>query len=524
MCHALFRAEWKDIYAQKNGRSGQPQNGVDIFGSPDGFHATFHGVQCKGKDQTYGGKPTLPELKQEIEKAEGFTPPLEHWVFATTAPVDDRLQRAAREISRSRKDAGKFTVSVLGWEQIQSLLADHPRIVETFYPEHAFDLRGIIAALKELPRGEDIRSILALWRNSRIPSSPAPAWTPVHFDSGRDLGPALMGRPLGVRDVTACPLLPEAHTVIKELERAFAARILGEPGSGKTVCAPQAAHILASGGWRVVRLFDSSVEILELTFDDVPTLHIVDDAQLASPHAINAAEESTGPAKLLLTVHNAIDRSGFGPGTIRLDLKRAVHVIAAGLRANMKDTLNVVRRVDDRVGDRPGDESLELRLKHAEEVADRPWQFCFILGGGWRRAGQAADNSRSKGADIALAAAGIRQIASRDALCKRYVLLSLLSSVGVEPAEGDRALDWLINERLVNGPEDLRPPHQRFAAVVVRRILEGRTPKVEKPSGKSFIRYSMTQSCLSQVCAASSLSSGSLAKFTGGRVLSTDTA
>jgi hypothetical protein len=363
LCHALFRAEWKDSYTQKNGRKGQPQNGVDVFGSPKGFRATFHGVQCKGKDQNYGGKPTLPELKEEIGKAEGFTPALDHWVFATTAPVSERLQRAAREISRSRKECGIFTVSVLGWEEIQALLSDHPRVIETFYPEHAFDLRGLLAALKELPKREDLCSLLALWRNSST-TSPTSVWTDVRFDKGRDLGPALMGRPMGARDVTACPLLPEAHAVIKELERAFAARIVGEPGSGKTVCALQAAHILASRGWRVVRLYDSSVETLELSIHDVPTVHIVDDAHLVSPHALNAAEESTGPGTFLLTVHNAIERSVFGPGTIRLDAKRAVHVIAAGLRADIPNTLSVVRRVDDRVGERPGDESGSIRLTY----------------------------------------------------------------------------------------------------------------------------------------------------------------
>ncbi len=102
LCLSLFKAIWKDDLAQKHGRNGQPQHGVDVFGSPDGRRGIVHGVQCKGKDQTYGHKATLSELKAEIKKAEGFKPPLEHWVFATTAPKEAELQLAAREISRAR--------------------------------------------------------------------------------------------------------------------------------------------------------------------------------------------------------------------------------------------------------------------------------------------------------------------------------------------------------------------------------------------------------------------------------------
>jgi hypothetical protein len=32
LCLNLFQAVWKDPLAQKNGQSGQSQNGVDVFG------------------------------------------------------------------------------------------------------------------------------------------------------------------------------------------------------------------------------------------------------------------------------------------------------------------------------------------------------------------------------------------------------------------------------------------------------------------------------------------------------------
>ena len=47
LCLDLWKELWADPGAQKNGRSGQSQRGVDVFGCFDGKHV---GVQCKQKD------------------------------------------------------------------------------------------------------------------------------------------------------------------------------------------------------------------------------------------------------------------------------------------------------------------------------------------------------------------------------------------------------------------------------------------------------------------------------------------
>lgn len=120
LCHSLFKSVWNDPLAQRNGRRGQAQHGVDVFGSPTGDRAEYEGVQCKGKEANYGAAATVDELLAEVRKAELFSPKLKHWIFATTAPVDGSLQKAARELSVERAKGGLFTVSVLGWEEIQA--------------------------------------------------------------------------------------------------------------------------------------------------------------------------------------------------------------------------------------------------------------------------------------------------------------------------------------------------------------------------------------------------------------------
>jgi len=59
--------------------------------------------------------------------------------------------------------------------------------------------------------------------------------------------------------------------------------------------------------------------------------------------------------------------------------------IAAALRVDLPKTLEAVRLADDHVGERMMDNDIGECLDHAENVAERPWQFCFVLGGGWCR-------------------------------------------------------------------------------------------------------------------------------------------
>ena len=125
------------------------------------------------------------------------------------------------------------------------------------------------------------------------------------------------------------------------------------------------------------------------------------------------------------------------------------------------------------VGERMMDNDISERLDHAESVSDRPWQFCFVLGGGWRRSKVAADSARAANSDFILAATAIRQIASRDARATPAEIAQIAECAGVDQTSTYRGLQWLEKQRLVISNTDCRTPHQRFAAVVLSRILEG---------------------------------------------------
>jgi len=125
----LYEAHW-GVKAAMHGRTAQPQHGVDIYGQPNG--ADYHGVQCKGHDGNLGGEVTKRELTDEIEKATRFKPQLAHFILATTAPRDVKIQAVLRRLNaRKRKP---FTVDVVFWDDILALYDQHPDVFARHYP------------------------------------------------------------------------------------------------------------------------------------------------------------------------------------------------------------------------------------------------------------------------------------------------------------------------------------------------------------------------------------------------------
>jgi hypothetical protein len=115
LCLDLWREIWHDPGAQKNGRSGQPQAGVDVFGQNQG---EWKGVQCKQKDGLLWSKITIKEFEAEVESAKKFNPPLSNFTLSTTGPRDSKVQERARELTEKHKQQHMFAVEVWSWEDI----------------------------------------------------------------------------------------------------------------------------------------------------------------------------------------------------------------------------------------------------------------------------------------------------------------------------------------------------------------------------------------------------------------------
>ncbi len=124
LCKKLWGEIWNCPEIQKNGRLGQEQNGVDVFGIPFGEDA-FYGIQCKGKNEYNNNQFSKKEIDDEIEKSKTFEPSLKKLYFATTALNDSKIQAYVRTKNIEHIKSGLFEVHLFSWETIVDLIDEN---------------------------------------------------------------------------------------------------------------------------------------------------------------------------------------------------------------------------------------------------------------------------------------------------------------------------------------------------------------------------------------------------------------
>ena len=124
LCKKLWGEIWNCPEIKKNGRSGQMQYGVDVYGIPFG-EANYYGIQCKGKDEYTNNQFTEDEITKEIEKAKVFEPPLKKLYFTTTAVKDANIEKFFRKKNIENKANGLFEIHIFSWEDIVDLIDEN---------------------------------------------------------------------------------------------------------------------------------------------------------------------------------------------------------------------------------------------------------------------------------------------------------------------------------------------------------------------------------------------------------------
>lgn len=130
LCYLLWKFIWNDRNARKNGRQGQAQHGVDIYGTPE-KQRKIEGVQCKGKAEWAETKLTIAEIKEELKKATQFTPSIKALTFATTAPSDSVLLEKVRKLDLSNYN--NIKPHVQSWNEIEVQIREFPDVLAAFY-------------------------------------------------------------------------------------------------------------------------------------------------------------------------------------------------------------------------------------------------------------------------------------------------------------------------------------------------------------------------------------------------------
>lgn len=143
LCQALWQRLLGNTEVQFVGRRGQSQAGVDLFGRR-GDTLEWVGVQCKVRT---GGVLSEDDVRKGVNKAKTFNPRLSQLVFATTARRDANLQPLARVLTEDNVRAGRFSVTVYSWDDIEEELEKEANLdmCESFYGGFFIDYerRGI---------------------------------------------------------------------------------------------------------------------------------------------------------------------------------------------------------------------------------------------------------------------------------------------------------------------------------------------------------------------------------------------
>ncbi len=130
LCMKLWGAIWNcEDSIKKNGRNGQKQQGIDIWGQKPN-ESLYSGIQCKLKSNNKN--LSIQELDKEIGYAQYYKDSLQRLIIATTADKDTKIEEYVRTINRKHKECGLFEVYLFCWDDIVDKMIDYPSVYDWY--------------------------------------------------------------------------------------------------------------------------------------------------------------------------------------------------------------------------------------------------------------------------------------------------------------------------------------------------------------------------------------------------------
>ena len=243
-------------------------------------------------------------------------------------------------------------------------------------------------------------------------------WEFVTFEHQRGMEAAVAGERLGPRDVDSCPRLPHFESARRDLDLVHRVDVAGSAGCGKSITVWQLARELNRSGWHVLRPttpypVNAGPLLGAVKASTWKSVLVVDDAQTLSDGFIHNLNELAKPRLRVIT--GTTDAIGEQPRSVRIPAQIAVEVLAGHYRRRRHELLPIVRRYDSSIGDDYASTPLEWRIDDAAE-SDTPWQFSFVLRGGWKQAREHLSALRDfDRADLLFVLVASRQLLSLDA-------------------------------------------------------------------------------------------------------------
>ncbi|BFM44009.1 hypothetical protein CFS9_26500 [Flavobacterium sp. CFS9] len=176
LCKKLWGEIWDCPEIKKNGRTGQTQHGVDVYGIPFG-EDKYYGIQCKGKDEYTNKQFSEEEIQEEIEKAKLFQPPLKKLYFATTAVKDAGIEEFIRKQNIENITYGLFEVHIFSWEDIVDLIDENKRTHDFYVKSQNFKTNKSVAvtfkdSLTEITLTPRYKKTITHYKQKIVPAHP----------------------------------------------------------------------------------------------------------------------------------------------------------------------------------------------------------------------------------------------------------------------------------------------------------------------------------------------------------------
>lgn len=135
-----LRREWKRPSLVLYAKRGEEQFGVDIVDTENA--AECWAAQCKLHEE--GKTLRAAEVRESVEKADGFPQTIRRYAVCTTGKKTRHAQDAVLELNGARELVGKFSVQLIYWEDIELRLDNDDEFRERYGVASHSSVRAIM--------------------------------------------------------------------------------------------------------------------------------------------------------------------------------------------------------------------------------------------------------------------------------------------------------------------------------------------------------------------------------------------
>ncbi len=296
-------------------------------------------------------------------------------------------------------------------------------------------------------------------------------WQTLDYSYQRDISHAIMGYRLTPADVVSCPAFPQVKKTEKQLAIVDYATIQGETGCGKSISLFQIGYDFKSRDWQVYLLNPNcGLSLVALPDNTENSLYLIDDAQIYSEGFIdNICLQARPNRKIVLarTVSNCINSD-----SIILTNSDAVSTLYKEFLRRKDEIWPLVKKSDRNIGVNMHETPIEQRIERAKQ-ATTPWQFTYILRGGWQSMKDLyLSVCKNRNYDLLVATIAAFQILYLDKAVMLEKINEMLKIYNPEYQWRNDDLQYLIDKKIILSEDGIRIVHLESANVIVALFFD----------------------------------------------------